>query len=107
MKIPFFKTSFGEEEKKAINNCIDSGWVVLGPKTREFEEQFAKYVGALYAVFVDSGTSALFLAMKCEEAFSNGLSFRDRLIETPSLTFVSDPEVVVNLGAKPFFIDVD
>jgi dTDP-4-amino-4,6-dideoxygalactose transaminase len=101
--IPFFKNTFGEEEKKAISDCIDSGWVVMGKKTAEFEEKFADYVGSRYAVFVDSGTSALFLAMRYQmEKF--GRWFDE--IETPSLTFVSDAEIIVNLGCKPKFVDV-
>ena len=40
--IPFTKINFGKEEKEAINKCIDSGWVVLGPKTKEFEEYLEK-----------------------------------------------------------------
>ena len=58
MIVPFTRTTLGEEEKKAMADVIDSGWVVMGPKTQEFEEQFAEYVGSDYAIFVDSGTAA-------------------------------------------------
>ena len=105
-KIPFFKPTIGIEEKQAINDVIDSGWLVTGPKTKEFEEKFAEYVGAEEAVFVDSGTAALFLALKWQEK-NFGVSFAGKIIETPSLTFVSDPEVICNLGALPKFIDVN
>jgi len=100
-KIPFFKTTLGKEEIKAVERCIKSGWVVMGEKTQEFEEKFAKYVGAKYAVFVDSGTSALFLALK-------SLNIpEEELISIPSLTFVSTAEIVVNAGYEPLFVDVD
>jgi len=101
-RIQFFKTTFGEEEKKAICDTIDSGWVVQGPKVQEFEEKFAEYVGAKYAVFVDSGTSALFLALKV----LNLRNLSQEKIRIPSLTFVSDAEIVVNTGYIPEFIDV-
>lgn len=103
--IPFFKPEFGPEEEQAVLDCLRSGWVVMGKKTQEFEQKFAEYVGADYAVFVDSGTSALFLALKCQEHFS-GVSLKGLKIDTPSLTFVSDPEVILNVGAIPNFIDV-
>lgn len=105
-KIPFFKPTIGEEEKKAINDVIDSGWLVMGPKTKEFEEKFAEYVSAEHAVFVDSGTAALFLALKWQEK-KLGISLKGQIIETPSLTFVSDAEVIYNLDALPKFIDVN
>ena len=98
-KIPFSKITFDEAEEKAVQECMRSGWVVLGPKTREFEEKFAKYVGAKYAVFVDSGTSALFLAIRAAKYLD--------YITIPSLTFVSDAEVVYHAGFKLFFADIN
>lgn len=104
-KIPFFKTTLGEEEKKAISDVIDSGWVVMGKKTQEFEEKFAEYVGSKYAVFVDSGTAALFLALQWQFK-KYGLVSTGVPIEVPSCTFVSTAEVIVNSGAIPYFKDV-
>ncbi|KKK76619.1 hypothetical protein LCGC14_2861830, partial [marine sediment metagenome] len=94
MKIPFNRNTLGDEEIKAISDCIKSGWVVLGDKTAEFEEKFAEYVGAKYAVFVDSGTSALFLSLKWW--FVDG----DETVSVPSLTFTSTAEVVKHAGYK-------
>lgn len=105
-KIPFFKTTFGEEEKKAICDVIDSGWVVMGKKTQEFEQKFAEYVGADHAVFVDSGTAALFLALQWE-AKRRGLTTEGLPVETPSFTFAADPEVIVNSGGIPIWVDVN
>lgn len=102
MNIPFSKLTLGDDEKKAVCDVIDSGWVVMGKKTQEFEEKFAEYVGAKYAVFVDSATSALFLSLKY-------LQTRFRLYPhmfVPSLTFVSTAEAVVNSGAIPHFHDI-
>lgn len=100
--IPFCKTDLGEEEIKAVADCIRSGWVVMGPKTQEFEEEFAKYVGSQYAVFVDSGTSALFLAIKRLEK----MGLKGNYITVPSLTFTSTAEVCINAGWKVRFGDV-
>lgn len=98
-KIPFSKIVFNKKEEQAVIDCMRSGWVVLGPRTTEFEKAFAKYVGAKYAVFVDSGTSALFLAIRA-------VGYKD-FITIPSLTFVSDAEVIYHAGLKIKFADVD
>jgi len=97
--IPFSKITIGKEEERAVRDVFRSGWVVLGPKTLEFEKAFAKYVGAKYAVFVDSGTSALFLAIKAAEY--------KEYVTIPSLTFVSGAEVVHHAGLEIRFADVD
>ena len=101
MKIPFYKSELGKEEIKAISDVIKSGWVVLGPKSQEFEEKFAEYVGAKYAVFVDSGTSALLLAL--EYKTRDGYSV---LTSTPSFTFTATAEAIINTGNIPVFVDV-
>lgn len=99
--IPFCKTDLGEEEKKAISDCIDSGWVVMGEKTKEFEEKFAEYVGAKHAIFVDSGTSALFLA--CQYMKTQGITE----LTVPSLTFTATAETPLNAGIAIKFVDVN
>lgn len=100
-KIPFSKITIGDEEIRAITDVIKNGWVVLGPKTKEFEDKFAEYVGAKYAVFLESGTAALALALKASSDY-----YKD-FVSIPSLTFVSDAEVVYNAGLKIKFVDVD
>lgn len=100
IKIPFTKITFDKKEEQAVINCMRSGWVVLGPKTKEFEEAFAEYVGAKYAVFVDSGTSALFLALKSTDYYQ-------KFVTIPSLTFCSDAEIVYHTGFKIKFVDVN
>ena len=63
MRVPAAKIYFPEEDRKKIlkqvDEILESGQLTLGKYTREFEEQFAKYVGTKYAVAVNSGTSAL------------------------------------------------
>jgi len=105
MKIPFCKTTLGEEEKKAICETIDSGWVVLGPKSKEFEERFADYVGGKHAIFVDSGTAALDLAVKYIKIHRDWK--HQASLQVPSLTFAATAEVIVNNGFKPDFVDTE
>ncbi len=104
MKIPFYKTTLNEEEIEAIANVIRGGWVVMGEKTIEFEEAFAAYIGATYAVFVDSGTSALDLAVKF--LLTHRKWSKNKKISVPSLTFTATAEVLVNNGLIPVFKDV-
>lgn len=101
--IPFGKITFGEEEKRAVLDCIESGWVAPGAKTREFEEQFAHYVGANHAVFVDSGTSALFLAVQ----YLKHKGLLRGTVKVPSLTFTATAEEVIHAGLTVEFGDVD
>jgi perosamine synthetase len=62
--IPHNKPSIGPEESEAIAEVIASGWIAPGEKVRQFEQAFADYVGAKYAVAVNSGTAALTIALK-------------------------------------------
>lgn len=102
--IPFSKSTLGKEEITAVKHVIKSGWVVQGPITEEFEKKFAEYVGAKYAVFVDSGTAALMLAL----AYTKGDLWNDGdLLPVPALTFAATAEAIVNLGGRPAFVDVD
>jgi perosamine synthetase len=99
-KIPFCKTTLGEEEKKAVCDVIDSGWVVRGPKCAEFEKKFAEYVGAKEAVYVDSCTSAMFMTLLYLT------QNKKQYFVVPSITFAATPEVVVNTGNIPVFEDI-
>jgi len=98
-KIQFSKLTFDKKEEEAAIKCMRSGWVVLGPKTEEFEEKFAKYVGSKYAVFVNSGTAALDLSLR---AVNYG-----PVIKIPSFTFVSDAEILYHQHQAIDFVDVD
>lgn len=99
--IGVFKPCMGELEKLAVASVIDSGWIGLGPKTAEFEERFAGYVGARAAVGVNSGTAALHLAL---EFFEIGPG--DEVI-VPAITFASTALAVEYCGAIPVVVDVN
>lgn len=92
---------FGKEEKKEIIDALDSGWVTLGPRTKQFEDDFAKYVGSKYAVAVSSCTAGLHLSL-----LAAGIGPGDEVITTP-FTFVATVNPIVQVGAKPIFIDID
>jgi perosamine synthetase len=101
MFIPLFKPSLGEAEIQALRPVFASGWIGLGPKTREFEEAFARYLGVRYAVGLNSATAALHLAVAAQ-----GIGPGDEVL-LPSLTFVSTPHAVCYAGATPVFVDID
>lgn len=98
--IPVFKPSMGDEEVEEVGKVLRSGWIGLGPKTKEFEEKFAAYIGTEYAVGVNSATSALHLAMKVMEV-DNG-----EVITTP-MTFVSTNHAILYSNATPVFCDIE
>ncbi len=62
--ISFSKPTIGKEETDAVNRVLKSGWLAAGKETELFEKEFAKYVGVKYAIFTNSGTSALNMAYK-------------------------------------------
>jgi perosamine synthetase len=101
MKIPFARPFFGPEEEEAAVAAIRSGWVSQGPRVAEFERAVADYVGAGQAVATSSCTSALHLAL-----VALGIGPGDEVI-LPSLTFIATANVLLYVGAKPVFVDVD
>lgn len=90
--------------QKAIDEVvatIRSGWLGTGPKTHQFEEAFRKYIGAKYAIALNSCTAGLHLALDVL-----GITNGDEVITTP-LTFASTANVIVHHQAKPVFADID
>ena len=85
----------------AIAQVVDSGHFVLGPQVAAFEERFAAYCGAKHCMALNSGTSALHLAL-----FAAGIGAGDEVI-TVSMTFVATTAAILYCGAKPVFVDVD
>jgi len=99
--INLFKPQLGQEELDALKPIFESGWIGLGPKTEEFEEKFAEYIGTDYAVGVNSATAALDLSLKLLN-----IGYGDQVI-VPTITFVSTAHVVAYNLATPIFVDVD
>jgi len=93
--------SYGEEEIKAVEECLRSGWLAgFGPKSIEFEEKIAKHFGKKYGVFVNSGSSACLLALA-----SLQLPKGTKII-TPACTFSTTLAPIIQLGLIPVFVDV-
>lgn len=99
--LPVFRPAMGQEEIDAVAKVIRSGWIGLGPKTEEFETKFANYVDAGYAVGLNSATAALHLSL-----LALGIGPGDEVL-VPSLTFVSTTHVVLHVGARPVFVDIE
>jgi len=94
--------SYGEEEIKAVEECLRDGWLAgFGPRSVEFEEKVAKYFGKKYGVFVNSGSSACLLALA-----SLDLPKGCKVI-TPACTFSTTLAPIIQLGFKPIFCDVN
>lgn len=101
INIPIIRPLFDYHEKEALARVIDSGWVTQGPKVAEFEEMVAKYTGSKYAVATTSATTSLFLSL-----YMLGVGKGDEVI-VPSFSFIATANVVVHVGAKPVFVDID
>ena len=93
--------SIEEEIQRAIAKVLQSSQFILGEEVQKFEEEFSSYVGGKYGVAVNSGTSALHLAL-----LSAGIGPGDEVITVPS-TFVATAAAIVYAGARPVFVDVD
>ena len=100
--LPFALPDIGEEEINEVVDTLKSGWVTTGPKTKEFELQFAEYIGGeVEAISVNSATSGLHLALEACR-----ISAGDEVITT-TVTFTATAETIRYLGAHPIFVDID
>ena len=99
---PYKFESYGEEEIKAVEDSLRSGWLGgQGPKSVEFEKAIAERFGKKYGVFVNSGSSACLLAIAALD-----LPKGSKII-TPACTFSTTLAPIIQLGYKPVFVDVD
>src|ERR1700744_1564156 len=98
--IPLFKPSCTDEEVEAVSRVLRSGWWGMGAEVEAFEEEFAVCAGSLYAVAVNSATSALELAAR-----ANGLV--NGVVVIPALTFVSTGQAMQHAGNHVLFADID
>jgi len=99
--LPFALPLLSENEEKEVIDTLRSGWLTTGPKTKLFEEKLKNYTGAKYAVALNSCTGALHLSL-----LTLGIKSGDEVITTP-LTFAATVNVIVHVGAKPVFVDID
>lgn len=99
--IPYNVPNITDVEINEVVDTLKSGWIAKGPRTVEFEKEFAEYVGAKYALGVNSCTAALHVAL-----LSKGIGAGDEVITTP-MTFASTASTVIHTGATPVFADID
>ncbi|MDC7714534.1 DegT/DnrJ/EryC1/StrS family aminotransferase [Vogesella sp. LYT5W] len=100
--LPFALPDIGEDEINEVVDALRSGWVTTGPKTKQFEADFAAFIGdGVEAIAVNSATAGLHLALEAV-----GVGEGDEVI-VPSYTFTATAEVVRYLGAHPVIVDVD
>jgi UDP-2-acetamido-2-deoxy-ribo-hexuluronate aminotransferase len=106
MTIPFIdlKTQYQALKPKIhdrINRVLEHGQYIMGPEVQELEEKLAAYTGSKYCITVASGTEALLISLMALD-----IKPGDEIITTP-FTFVATAEVIVLLGAKPVFVDIE
>ena len=100
--IPLHAPYFGGNEKKYLNDCIDSTFVSsVGQYVNLFEQKLAEFTGAKYAIATVNGTSALHVSL-----ILAGVEANDEVL-TQALTFVATSNAISYIGASPVFIDVD
>ena len=101
IKVPFVLPEITNEDKRAILATLDQNLLTDGPKLKEFENKFAKFTGARYAIGVSNATAALQLSLK-----AIGIGKGDEVI-VPDLTFVASINAILFTGATPVIVDVD
>jgi len=99
--IPYGKQSVTEDDIQAVIDVLKSDFWTQGPKVKEFEDDFARYVGSKYAVAVSNGTAALNL---CTMALN--VKPGDKVITSP-ITFVASANCVQYCGGEVIFADID
>jgi dTDP-4-amino-4,6-dideoxygalactose transaminase len=99
--LPFSRPEIGEEEISEVVACLRSGWITSGPRTAQFESEFAAAHGARHALSFSSCTGALHALL-----LAMGWGAGDEVI-VPALTWPSTSNMVVACGATPVFADID
>ena len=101
MNIPIVRTSLTEAEINSVLEPLRSGWLVQGPKVREFEEKWSAFTGAEHSIAVTSCTTGLHLSLA-----ALGIQPGDEVI-VPAFTWISTANVVEHLGGTVVFCDID
>ncbi len=99
--IPYGRQDIREEDISAVIEVLKSDFLTQGPKVKEFEDAFAKYIGSKYAVAVSNGTAALHLS-----TMALGVKTGETVITTP-ITFVASANSVLYCGGEIEFADID
>ena len=99
--LPFTRPTIDEEMIAAVSDTLRSGWLASGPRVPEFENALSSYLGGRTVRVLTSGTAALEVALRvC------GIGPGDEVI-TPAMSFAATPNMILAVGARPVFVDVD
>ena len=99
--IPFTRPSFNQETIDAVAEVLRSGWVTSGPKLAEFESTLSEYFGGRPVRCFANGTATMKIALQVA-----GIGEGDEVITTP-ISWVATSNVILSVGAKPVFVDID
>ncbi|HEJ9485053.1 TPA: UDP-4-amino-4-deoxy-L-arabinose aminotransferase [Proteus mirabilis] len=99
--LPFSRPAIGDEEIKAVEDVLRSGWITTGPQNHQLEQDFCEKFGSKHAIAICSATAGMHVVL-----MAMGIGAGDEVI-TPSQTWVSTMNIITLLGAKPVMIDVD
>ena len=99
--LPFTRPSIDEDTIAGVAEVLRSGWITSGPKVKEFEAELSAYCGGRPVRTLNSGTAALEIGLRVA-----GIGPGDEVITTP-LSWVATSNVVLELGARPVFVDID
>lgn len=99
--IPFTRPSFNQETIDAVAQVLRSGWVTSGPKLAEFEATLSEYFGGRPVRCFANGTATMKIALQVA-----GIGEGDEVITTP-ISWVATSNVILSVGAKPVFVDID
>jgi dTDP-4-amino-4,6-dideoxygalactose transaminase len=99
--VPFYRLNISQAEIEEVTKTLRSGWLTTGKVTQQFETEFAAYVGAKFAVAVNSCTAGLHLSL-----IAGGVKPGDEVITTP-YTFVATTETIIQCGARVVFVDTE
>ncbi len=98
--IPIARPWIGDEEKKEVEKVLDSGMLAYGEWVKNFENEFAKYIGVKHALATTNGTQALILVLEA-------VGVKNKEVIVPSFTFIASATSIIRAGGKPVFVDVD
>jgi len=107
MKVSVGDLRIGEEEKKAINEVLNSGRITEDEKVNRFEREFAKYVGTKFSITVNSGTSALIAGLTALKNLKKGSIRAGTKVITSPITYVATSNSLLLTGFDPIYVDVD
>jgi len=99
--VPWSEPDLSTEERRAVEAVLESGWLGMGPRTKEFERGLCEFTGAHEAIAVNNGTAALVTAL-----LAHGIRPGDEVL-VPTYTFVATVNSVLAVGAKPVLLDCD